>query len=66
MTTKKDGQMIVYLWPDRSWCYEEEHEEALTWKSDDHERLFFPDDMSFEEIEDEVNNYIAKLGNRYL
>ena len=34
----------IYIWPDGSWCTENELEDALQWKSDDHRIVEVSDD----------------------
>lgn len=41
----------ICLWPDGTWCWYEEREEYLTWKSDDFEVIEFLNDVEYEDVE---------------
>lgn len=48
----------IYVWSDNSWCYENELDEATTWKSDDYFELKVKDDETPEEV---INNHIKNF-----
>lgn len=44
--------MKVFLWPDGTYCTEDEIEEYLTFMSDDHCELIVPEDMELDSYMD--------------
>lgn len=40
---------FIYVWPDGSWCYGEDLEACLTFKSDDYQTTIVRDDETQEE-----------------
>ena len=53
---KETNTLLIVVWPDGTWCHEEDLEE-FGWKSDDYNTFRVPTDTSDEEIGIMVVNY---------
>lgn len=43
--------MKIYVWPDAAWCYEDELEEYLSYKSDDYVYTVLSDTCHLDDID---------------
>lgn len=49
------SKTLIHVWGDNSWCFEEDLEDATSWKSDDYMTIEVPD----EEVED-VDGWVER------
>jgi hypothetical protein len=49
--------ITIYVWPDDSWCYEDEVEQMTPWKGDDYFELTVPEG---EDTQKYLNEYLAQ------
>ncbi len=58
--------MFVYIWPDYTWRYEDEYDVIIDmWKGDDFFQVKFPEDATYEEIDDFVED-MARADREYM
>ena len=53
--------MIVYYWPDGTWCEKYDLDEYLSWKSDDFGEIIIDNNMSDEDIDRLIAELTSKL-----
>lgn len=48
----------IYVWPDDSWCCEDDLEQMTSWKSDDYYELIVPDERDAETFLQDYLKYV--------